>query len=105
MEERPQGLVREAVIVVLNLDLAERDGHEPRSEVGQRVRVLDQVQQGDQRVRLATAVGQFQLADGLVVLAREPVDLGDLALTASQFLHRASRTPGSQRGGHRAEDP
>ena len=50
-------------------------------QVGQALRVLDEVEQGDQRVGLAAAVGQFQLADGLVVLAREAVDhvLGQLA--------------------------
>ncbi len=43
-------------------------------EVGQARRVANQVQERDERVSLAAAVGQFQLPDRLVVLAAEPVD-------------------------------
>ena len=38
VEERPEGLVREAVVVVLDLDLAQRDRDEPSGEIGKRVR-------------------------------------------------------------------
>ena len=50
-------------------------------EVGQLARVADEMQQGDQGVGLAAAVGQFELADRLVVLARQAQDhvLGQLA--------------------------
>ena len=43
-----------------------------RRQVGERRRVGEQMQQGHQGVRLAAAVGQFQLAHGLVAAAEKP---------------------------------
>jgi hypothetical protein len=40
-------------------------------KVGQVVRVLHQMVEGDERVRLAAAIGQLELAHGLVVLVRQ----------------------------------
>ena len=40
-------------------------------QVGQMLGIADQVIEGDQGVGLAAAVGQLQLAHGLVVLARQ----------------------------------
>ncbi len=81
---------------LLHVELVEAQGHDlgpgrlhadvldelvDGGQVGQVRRVADQVQQGDQRVRLAAAVGQLQLPHGLVVLAGEAVDdiLGQFA--------------------------
>ena len=47
-------------------------GTPPPPAVRQRGRVVHQVEQRDQRVRLAAAVGEIQLAHRLVALARQP---------------------------------
>jgi len=43
-----------------------------RGQVGQRRGVIGEVVEGDQRVRLAAAVRQLELAHCLVVLSRQP---------------------------------
>ena len=49
--------------------------------VRQVVRITQQMQQRDECVRLATTIGHLKLSDGLVVVARQPLDhiLGQFA--------------------------